>query len=67
MKNTKEYIVTKLKVGNSYFYFIGNDFIVVGSNIISCRKRKIAVIIDDIDDFKRKLNFIADNNFTITL
>ena len=67
MKNTKEYNVTKMKVGNSYFYFIGNDFIVAGSNFISCRKRKITVIIDDIDDFRRKLDFIADNNLKIKL
>ena len=67
MKNTQEYNVTKLKVGNSYFYFIGNDFIVVGGNFISCRKRKIAVIIDDIDNFRGKLDFIADNNLTIKL
>ena len=67
MKSTKEYNVTKLKVGNSCFYFIGNDFIVAGSNFISCRKRKIAVIIDDIDDFRRRLDYIADNNLTIKL
>lgn len=67
MRNTKEYSIKKLQVGNSLFYFIGNDFIVVGTNLISCRRRKIADFTDDFNDFRRRLDFIADNNLTITL
>lgn len=70
MKNKKEYNVSKLKIGNSYFYFLDNDFIVVGNNFISCKRRKITnnpINKDDFEELKRRLDYISNNDLTITL
>ena len=70
MKTQKEYNVSKLEVGDSCFYFFGNDYMLAGSTFISFKKRRMAqipMIEEDFEIFKERLNYIADNNLTINL
>lgn len=70
MKTTKEYNVSKLEVGDDTFYFLGNDYMVVSDRLITFKKKGITNYLmneEEFKDFKNRLDYIADNDLTITL
>lgn len=68
MKTQKEYNVTRTELSDGTIYFIGNDYIVIRDSLISCKRNKlISVEVENITDFKKRLDYIVDNDLTIIL
>lgn len=56
MCRPKEYEVDKIKVGSSYFYFIGNKYMIVNNNLIDTGNKTITPIPIDKEEMEALIN-----------
>ena len=67
MRNTKEYNVNKIELIDGDIYFIGNDFAIFKDKILSFKRKKINITENNLEDFKKRLDYIIENNLTMKI